>query len=75
MQLELDNSRFRDSRSPKHPGIGSLFGNRARNVVKKELVILIKPTVIRSELTGSRTSPRRRRLRGMGGGAPTPRSQ
>jgi MSHA biogenesis protein MshL len=76
MQLELENSRSGIPGVQSVPGIGGLFGNRARNVVKKELVILIKPTVIKSgadweqDLTATGD-----RLRGMGAGGPTPRSQ
>ncbi|MGB5079581.1 MAG: secretin N-terminal domain-containing protein [Burkholderiales bacterium] len=73
MQLELENSRSGVPGVQDVPAVGELFGNRARNVVKKELVILIKPTIIKSgadweqDITATGD-----RLRGMRGGATTP---
>jgi MSHA biogenesis protein MshL len=78
MQLELENSRSGIPGVQEIPGVGGLFGNRARNVVKKELVILIKPTIIKSEADWEQDiTATGDRLRSMGGGAParTPRSQ
>jgi len=78
MQLELENSRSGIPGVQQIPGVGGLFGNRARNLVKKELVILIKPTVIKSEADWEQDiTATGDRLRSMGGGAParTPRSQ
>jgi len=76
MQLELENGRSGIPGVQDIPGVGSLFGNRGRNVVKKELVILIKPTVIKSEADWEQDiTATGDRLRGMGSGAPTPRSQ
>jgi len=73
MQLELENSRSGIPGAQDVPGIGGLFGNRARNVVKKELVILIKPTVLKSEADWEQDlTATGDRLRGMGGGAPAP---
>jgi len=60
------------------PVVGSLFGNRARSTVKKELVILIKPTIIKSEADWDQDiTATGERLRGMGEGssARTPGSQ
>jgi MSHA biogenesis protein MshL len=78
MQLEVENGRSGIPGVQDIPGVGGLFGNRARNVVKKELVILIKPTVIKSEADWEQDiTATGDRLRGMGDGtpAPTPRSQ
>jgi MSHA biogenesis protein MshL len=78
MQLELENSRSGIPGAQELPGIGGLFGNRARNVVKKELVILIKPTIIKNDADWEQDiTATGDRLRGMGGGAPapTPRSR
>jgi MSHA biogenesis protein MshL len=78
MQLEVENSRSGIPGVQQIPGVGGLFGNRARNLVKKELVILIKPTVIKSEADWEQDiTATGDRLRSMGGGAParTPRSQ
>jgi MSHA biogenesis protein MshL len=78
MQLELENSRSGIPGVQQIPGVGGLFGNRARNLVKKELVILIKPTVIKSEADWEQDiTATGDRLRSMGSGAParTPRSQ
>jgi MSHA biogenesis protein MshL len=73
MQLELENSRSGIPGAQEMPGIGGLFGNRARNVVKKELVILIKPTVIKSDSDWEQDlTATGDRLRGMGGGTPAP---
>jgi MSHA biogenesis protein MshL len=78
MQLELENSRSGIPGAQELPVVGGLFGNRARNVVKKELVILIKPTIIKSDADWEQDiTATGDRLRGMGNGAPasTPRSQ
>jgi len=78
MQLELENSRSGIPGVQQIPGVGGLFGNRARNVVKKELVILIKPTVIKSEADWEQDiTATGDRLRSMGSGAParTPRAE
>ena len=78
MQLEVENGRSGIPGAQDVPGIGGLFGNRARNTVKKELVILIKPTIIKSEADWEQDiTATGDRLRGMGDGtpAPTPRSQ
>jgi MSHA biogenesis protein MshL len=73
MQLELENSRSGIPGVQQVPVVGGLFGNRARNTVKKELVILIKPTVIKSEADWEQDiTATGERLRGMGGGAPAP---
>jgi len=78
MQLELENSRSGVPGVQDVPGVGELFGNRARNVVKKELVILIKPTIIKSGADWEQDiTATGERLRGMRGGfsAPAPAAQ
>ena len=49
MQVEMDNNRSGIPGAQDLPGIGGLFGNRTRNMIKKELVILIRPTVIKGD--------------------------
>jgi len=52
------------------PTIGGLFGSQRRSAVKKELVILIKPTVIQSERDwDTDISESRDRILNQGGGA------
>jgi MSHA biogenesis protein MshL len=78
MQLELENSRSGVPGVQDVPGVGELFGNRARNVVKKELVILIKPTIIKGGTDWEQdVAATAERLRGMRGGfsAPAPGAQ
>ena len=77
MQLEVENGRSGIPGVQDVPVVGSLFGNRARSTVKKELVILIKPTIIKSEADWEQDiTATGDRLRGMGeGSARTPGSQ
>ena len=49
MTQEQNNSRAQVPGVGDAPLFGNLFGNRSRNYAKRELVILIKPTVIKSE--------------------------
>ena len=49
MQMEMDNNRSGIPGMQDLPGIGGLFGNRTRNMIKKELVILIRPTIIKGD--------------------------
>jgi len=49
MQTRSSNDRSQVPRLGDLPGFGHLFRNTARTQVKSELVILIKPTLIRSE--------------------------
>jgi len=49
MQVEMDNNRSGIPGMQDLPGIGGLFGNRTRNTIKKELVILIRPTIIKGD--------------------------
>jgi len=49
MKLDLANQNSGLPGLRDAPGIGGLFGNDSRQTVKKELVILIKPTVIQSD--------------------------
>ena len=52
MKLDINDNRSGLPGLRDAPGVGGLFGNDRRTMVKKELVILIKPTV----LTGDRES-------------------
>jgi MSHA biogenesis protein MshL len=60
MTQEQNDSRAQIPGAGDAPVLGALFGNRNRSFVKRELVILIKPTVIKSasdwadELGGTR---------------------
>jgi MSHA biogenesis protein MshL len=70
MKLDIADTRSGLPGLRDAPGIGGLFGSDRRTVVKKELVILIKPTVI----TGDRESAAdlreiRDRMLGSGEGA------
>ena len=49
MTQEQSDSRARLPGLGEAPLFGGLFGNRNRSFAKRELVILIKPTVIKSE--------------------------
>ena len=49
MQTRSSNDRSQVPGLGDVPGLGNLFRNSARSQVKSELVILIKPTLIRSE--------------------------
>ncbi|MBI2319411.1 MAG: secretin N-terminal domain-containing protein [Betaproteobacteria bacterium] len=49
MKLDINDNRSGVPGLRQDPGVGRLFGSDARTSVKKELVILIKPTVIASE--------------------------
>jgi MSHA biogenesis protein MshL len=49
MQVSLEADRSGIPGAQDAPGIGAMFGNRSRMAVKKELVILVKPTVIQSD--------------------------
>ncbi|MBI4293690.1 MAG: secretin N-terminal domain-containing protein [Betaproteobacteria bacterium] len=49
MKLDTDDSRYGLPGAKDDPTFGSLFGSGRRTAVKKELVILIKPTVINSD--------------------------
>lgn len=49
MQISLEADRSGVPGMQDAPGIGVLLGNRSRTTVKKELVILVKPTVIQSD--------------------------
>ena len=70
MKLDINDNRSGLPGLRDAPGVGGLFGNDRRTMVKKELVILIKPTV----LTGDRESAaelRETRDRILGGGPGT----
>jgi MSHA biogenesis protein MshL len=49
MKLDINDNRSGLPGLRDAPGVGGLFGNDRRTAVKKELVILIKPTVINSD--------------------------
>ena len=49
MKLDLADQRSGLPGLQDAPGVGRLFGSEQRTAVKKELVILIKPTVIQSD--------------------------
>jgi MSHA biogenesis protein MshL len=49
MKVDLADQRSGLPGLQDSPGIGRVFGSEQRTVVKKELVILIKPTVIQSD--------------------------
>jgi MSHA biogenesis protein MshL len=49
MKLDVANDRSGIPVLQDIPGIGGLFGNTTRTRTKRELVILLKPTVIKSE--------------------------
>ena len=49
MSTSQEESRAQVPGAGDLPVLGGLFGNRSRSFAKRELVILIKPTVIRSE--------------------------
>jgi len=49
MKVELADNHSGIPGMKDAPNVGGLFGSKMRAVVKKELVILIKPTVIQSE--------------------------
>jgi len=49
MKLDINDNRSGVPGLRDAPGVGGLFGSDRRTAVKKELVILIKPTVINSD--------------------------
>jgi type II secretory pathway component GspD/PulD (secretin) len=59
MTQEQNDSRAQIPGASDLPVLGTLFGNRSRSFTKRELVILIKPTVIKSAPTGPRSSAAR----------------
>jgi MSHA biogenesis protein MshL len=50
MKLDVANDRSGIPVLQDIPGVGGLFGNTTRTRTKRELVILLKPTVIKSEM-------------------------
>ena len=48
MQLESSKNASGLPGTTSMPGLGALFGNRATSGRKKEVVVLIKPSIIRS---------------------------
>jgi MSHA biogenesis protein MshL len=49
MKVDVSDSRSGLPGAQDLPGVGGLFGSKNRTAVKKELVILIKPTVVQSD--------------------------
>ena len=49
MKVDINDTKSGIPGAQDLPGIGGLFGSRNRTTVKKELVILIKPTVVQSD--------------------------
>ncbi|HQD83570.1 MAG TPA: pilus (MSHA type) biogenesis protein MshL [Quisquiliibacterium sp.] len=49
MSQEQNESRAQLPGTSELPVVGNLFGNRTRSFAKRELVILVKPTVIKTE--------------------------
>ena len=49
MQISFEAGKSGIPGAQDVPGVGAAFGNRVRSAIKKELVILIKPTVIQSD--------------------------
>ena len=68
MKLDVADGRSGLPGLQDSPAVGSLFGSQRRTVVKKELIILIKPTVIQSdEDWDADTRESRDRILNMGG--------
>jgi MSHA biogenesis protein MshL len=75
MKLDVNDTRSGLPGLRDEPGVGWLFGSDRRTAVKKELVILIKPTVIKGdrESAADLREIRDRMLgAGSGTGAPAP---
>jgi MSHA biogenesis protein MshL len=71
MKLDLEDNRSGLPGAKDAPGVGALFRSNSRTAVKKELVILIKPTVIQSDADwGSDVRDTRDRLQGLIPGGP-----
>jgi MSHA biogenesis protein MshL len=71
MKLDLEDNRSGLPGAKDAPGIGTLFRSNSRTAVKKELVILIKPTVIQSDADwGNDVRDTRDRLQGLIPGGP-----
>jgi MSHA biogenesis protein MshL len=70
MQISLESDRSGVPGAQDLPGAGMLFGNRGRSSVKKELVILVKPTVIHGDRNWERNlQEARERLQRYGAGS------
>lgn len=70
MQISLESDRSGLPGAQDVPGAGMLFGNRGRSSVKKELVILVKPTVIHGDRNWERNlQEARERLQRYGTGS------
>ncbi len=68
MKLDVADGRSGLPGLQDSPAVGSLFGSQRRTMVKKELIILIKPTVIQSdEDWDADTRESRDRILNMGG--------
>ena len=73
MKLDVNDNRSGVPGLRDQPGVGGLFGSNQRTAVKKELVILIKPTVINSDRDSSaELRDMRDRILGAGSGTDAP---
>jgi MSHA biogenesis protein MshL len=70
MKLDVANDRSGIPVLQDIPGVGGLFGNTTRTRTKRELVILLKPTVIKSERDWEEGNQQARdRMQNFGSGA------
>ena len=70
MKYGFTNDRSGVPGAQDMPGIGGLFRNTARVATKRELVLLIKPTIIMGDRTGDQDIQQtRERIQALGGGA------
>jgi len=73
MQVSLEADRSGIPGAQDLPGVGAAFGNRLRSAIKKELIILIKPTVVQSDRNWEQNLRETRdRLQSYGASAPLP---
>ncbi|HYS58779.1 MAG TPA: pilus (MSHA type) biogenesis protein MshL, partial [Burkholderiales bacterium] len=70
MKVDIANDRSGIPVLQDIPGVGGLFGNTTRTRIKRELVILLKPTVIKGEKDWEEGSQQARdRMQNLGSGA------
>jgi MSHA biogenesis protein MshL len=70
MKVDVANDRSGIPLLQDLPGVGGLFGNTTRTRTKRELVILLKPTVIKSEMDWEEGIQQARdRIQNLGSGA------
>lgn len=76
MKVDVANDRSGIPGLQDIPGLGGLFGNTTRTRTKRELVILLKPTVIKSEKEWEQDiAATGERMRGMGAGGSAPATE